>query len=332
MAGQLWAVNAQGGYLYSDELSDIFRAALQPNLKFRKLCDASDATEKRMKRGDKFYWDILSNVSTQGTTLTETATMPETSFTISQGTLTVTEAGNSIPYTHKLDNLSKVELEPMIRNQLSLDAAKCFDILAHAEFKKTPLRVQATGGTATDTVVLTTNGTATQTNNVNLGTGHVKAIVDLMKERNIPPFPRFMNKYGAISHPSTWRPFKNQLESIHQNTPEGFAWIVEGLIGRYEDTLFVEQTFIPKGGAGDSTTWNANTGTADEWNNAKSGWAHFFGGDTVMEAIVVPEEIRGKLPGDYGRSKGVSWYYLGGFGLVRTAAADASIMMWDSAA
>jgi hypothetical protein len=29
--------------------------------------------------------------------------------------------------------------------------------------------------------------------------------------------------------------------------------------------------------------------------------------DTVTEGIVIPEEIRGKLPGDYGRSKGVAW-------------------------
>ena len=29
--------------------------------------------------------------------------------------------------------------------------------------------------------------------------------------------------------------------------------------------------------------------------------------DTVAEAIAVPEEIRGKIPSDYGRSKGVAW-------------------------
>jgi hypothetical protein len=32
---------------------------------------------------------------------------------------------------------------------------------------------------------LDTNGTSSVTNNVALGTGHVKAIVDTMKERNI---------------------------------------------------------------------------------------------------------------------------------------------------
>jgi hypothetical protein len=43
-----------------------------------------------------------------------------------------------------------------------------------------------------------------------------------------------------------------------------------------------------------------------------------------------------KIPTDYGRSKGVAWYALLGFGLVHTAAmnsaANARIVMWDSAA
>lgn len=38
-----------------------------------------------------------------------------------------------------------------------------------------------------------------------------------------------------------------------------------------------------------------------------SNWAFFFGGDTVAEAVAIPEEIRGKIPGDYGRDKGVAW-------------------------
>jgi hypothetical protein len=63
----------------------------------------------------------------------------------------------------------------------------------------------------------------------------------------------------------------------------------------------------------------------------------FFGDDTVAEAIAVMEEMRGKIPGDYGRSKGVAWYYLGGFGLVHqldsgTSSLNARILKWDSAA
>ena len=53
------------------------------------------------------------------------------------------------------------------------------------QFKNTLLRAEPASGTSTTAINLDTNGTASVTNNVALGTGHVKAIVDTMKERNI---------------------------------------------------------------------------------------------------------------------------------------------------
>lgn len=35
MAGQLWLTNTLGGYMYSDELSDVLRTHVQPLVKFR---------------------------------------------------------------------------------------------------------------------------------------------------------------------------------------------------------------------------------------------------------------------------------------------------------
>ena len=35
---------------------------------------------------------------------------------------------------------------------------------------------------------------------------------------------------------------------------------------------------------------------------------------------------------DFGRSKGVAWYYLGGFGIVQTQVSESRIVVWDSAA
>lgn len=136
----------------------------------------------------------------------------------------------------------------------------------------------------------------------------------------------------SISHPSTFRGLKNSLETLHQYTETGLAHIFNGEIGRYESFRFIEQTFIPKGGAADSVTYDPWTGTSDAWNNALSSWAFMLGADTVTEAICIPEEIRAKIPGDYGRSKGIAWYYLGGFGLVHTDATNSRVMMWDSAA
>src|SRR5262249_16151261 len=147
--------------------------------------------------------------------------------------------------------------------------------------------LKASTTTSTVAITLDTSGTASQANNVALGTGHVKAIVDTMKERNVPPY--VADDYVVISHPTTYRNFKNQLESIHQYTESGIPFIFNGEVGRYESCRFIEQTCIPKGGAADSTTFDPWSQTADPWNNGASSWAFFMGGDTCTEAVCVPE-------------------------------------------
>ena len=314
MAGQLWGTNTLGGYMYSLNLSKVLRHAVQPLVKFRQFCDAKDATNQGKKKGDKFHWNVYSDVATQGTTLNENDVMPETNFTITQGELTMTEMGNSVPYSGKLDDLSEHDVKEVITKVLKNDAKKAFDQAAYDQFSATPLRVAPTGGTSTTAVTLSTGGSTAITNNVAMGKDHVKAIVDVMKERNIPAYQN--DDYFAVAWPTTFRTLKNDLESVHQYVETGFTMIMNGEIGRYEGVRFVEQTNVAK----------------ESWTNAKSDWAYFFGEDTVAEGIAVPEEIRGKIPSDYGRSKGIAWYYLGGFGLVHSAAAQARIVKWDSAA
>lgn len=326
-----WSTSSEGGYMYADELSDTLRTALQPLTKFRQFCEPDEgAVEKGLHRGEKYRWNIYGDVSTQGRRLSELSPMPETSFTVSQAELTIVELGNSVPYTGKLTALAKHDVLRIIDKGLKNDARKAMDIEAYYQFDACKLRYAPTGGTSTTSVTATTNAATATTNNVAMGTGHVKAIADDMRERNIPGFVD--DDYIALSHPTTFRPFKNELETVRQYTSEGQGMIYNGEVGRYEGVRFVEQNFVPKGGANDSTTFDPYTQTADAWNNAKSSWAFFFGGDTVNEAMVIPEEIRAKLPGDYGRSGGIAWYYLGGFGIFHTQAAQSRIAKWDSAA
>ena len=317
MPQNIWATDSLGGYMYSLNLSKKLRMALQPMSKFRQFCDVKDAAHQGLSKGDTFHWNVFTDVGTQGDTLTETNTMPETNFTITQGTMTITEAGNSVPYTGKLDNLSEQPVTEIINKVLKNDATKFFDNQAATEFAKTQLI--ATGSAST--FALYTNGTATGTNAA-LNTFHVAAIVDTMKERNIPTYAN--GDYYALSHPTTFTTLQSNLDSIHQYTPSGLNYIMNGEMGRYHGVRFIEQTHIAKSNSG--AGWAATS------------WAYFFGEDTVAEAIAVPEEIRGKIPSDYGRSKGIAWYYLGGFGNVHDSAASYSalantrIIKWDSQA
>ena len=322
MAGQLWATNSLGGFFYSLNLSDELRETLQPMSRFRQFCDVGDAAGKH--KGQTWTWDVVSNVATAGGTLVETNTMPETQFTITQGTLTVTEYGNSVPYSGKLEDLSKFSVRKPVMQALRNDANKVLDRGAYAQFYLTKLRVVPSGGTHTSAVTLTTNGTATLSNVLAFNNQHAKAIVDLMKERSIPAYVG--DDYMAVAWPTTLRTFKNNLEAIHQYTESGIKLIFNGEIGRYENVRYTEQTNVEKGITSTGASGNA-------WDGAVSDWIFFFGEDTVMEGVVDPVEMRAKIPTDYGRSKGVAWYALEGFGLVHadTDATNSRVVMWDSA-
>lgn len=332
MAGQVWAIASQGGYLYSRQLSNVLRGAVQPLTKFRQFADVHDASQQGKKKGDTFTWDVYSDVVTPGGVLVETNTVPETNFTITQGTLTITEGANSVPFSGKLDNLSKFPVTQIIEKVLKNDCVKFLDRLGWAQFNQTLLQAIPAGGTSTSSVTIYTNGTVTGTNSIAFNNAHAKSIVDQMKERNIPAY--LADDYYALAWPTTLRTFKNSLETIHQYSSTGLQLIMNGEIGRYENTRYVEQTNIAKGN-GTTGISTANGGDMVGWTNALSDWIFFFGNDTVAEAVAVPEEMRGKIPSDYGRSKGVAWYYLGGLGIVHNSSAavgDVRVVKWASAA
>jgi hypothetical protein len=254
--------------------------------------------------------------------------MPMANFTIAQGTGTVTELGLGVPYTGLLDALSKHPVQEIINKVLKNDCRKALDGQAWAQFLATPLKIAPTSGNSTSAVTLYTNGTQTLTNSVALGKNTLKAIVDVMKNRNIPPYAG--DEYFGIARPTTWRQLKNDLEGVYQYRDEGFQMIYNGEIGKYEGVRFIEQTNI---NAGNYSSGNYQSSASfTPWVNALSDWAYFFGEDTVAEAIVVPEEMRGQIPGDFGRSKGIAWYYLGGFALTQTQALQSRILHWSSAA
>ena len=315
MAGQVWAVAAQGGYLYSDTLSDILRMALQPLMRFRQHCHIDPAIGKH--KGAIHHWNIFSKVANGGRALSENESMPEDGFTIAQGSLTLAEYGNSVPYTGVLDDLSKQPVEVIIHQVLKDDANTTLEEAAWEQWDDSLLTVTPASGNSETAITVEVTGTPTATNNVALGTSHVKLIVDEMKERNIPAFDG--TNYGAIGRPATFRPVKDDLEALSMYTERGYGDILNGEIGRsYDGVRFFEQTSVDSEG----------------WSNAKSDAAYFFGADTVCEGVAVPEEIRGKIPTDFGRSKGVAWYSINGFGIVhnQTGAVQNRIMKWASAA
>lgn len=289
MGQQIWAVNSLGNYLHSDEFSKMIRHSAQPLMKFRQFVDAEGGIGKN--RGDAILFAKISNISTAGGTLSETATIPKRHYTIKQGTLSVTEYGNAIPFTLKAQTLAEVSVPDIVRVVLRNDMAKVLDSAAAAQFQTATYQACAVN---TATTAFGTNAALASTSTGNMSDKNVRDIIDKMKTLNIPRYDG--GNYICIASTNSIRGLYDYFEAkIMQTTAKP---LFTGEVGQYYGCRFIEETNILYNTKGSGST---------------DGEAIFFGSDAVREGIVIPEDVRIDLPKDFGRDQAVAWYYLGGF-------------------
>jgi len=290
MGQQVFATNSLGGYFTNNTLSKEVRYKAQSMQKFRQFVDMEAAAGTN--RGNKVFFDKVSNISTAGGTLTETDTIPKRNYTITQGTLTMTEFGNSIPYTQKLKSLSDIQVPETIRTVLMNDMKVVLDSAAATAFMVNDYIATITN---TATTTFGTAGTAAATAGANMSDKNVRDIVDQMKKLFIP---RRSNDdmYVSMASTNSIRGLYDFFEAKAQLTTMDPLYI--GEVGRYYGTRFIEET-----------NFLGNT----DGSNGLYGEACFFGADAVREGVAIPEEIRVGIPTDYGRDQGIAWYALLGF-------------------
>jgi N4-gp56 family major capsid protein len=303
--GQVYAVSTLGGNWTAPALTAKLRTIAQPMFRLRQFCDAKEAMGKG--RGDTWLYDKSGNIATQGGTLVETSTIPETQFVTNQGTGTIYEWGNAVPFTGKLQALGQFEIESVTEQKLRDDMVKVLESAAGAEFAKTDFVAVCS---ASNSLVMTTNGTATVTASADLSAYNVRAIVDFMKKKHIPKFDgsnyvcvasvQALSGMHADSGTGGW-------VAISQYTPEYAKNVMNGEVGTFYQTRFVEETGYLSNVIGSSTA---------------HGQAMFIGADNVYEAMSIPEEIRVKPPQDFGRDLGLAWYALLGFKIVWSYSTD----------
>ena len=289
MGQQVWSVNSLGGFLSNDQLSKQLRHAAQPMMKFRQFVDAEKAAGKN--RGEKVLFDKISNISTAGGTLIETETIPKRNYTITQGSLTVNEYGNSIPYTLKAQTLAEMSVPDTVKTVLRNDMAKVLDSAAAAQFITTDYLAVCSD---TATTVFTSNSAVTISATANMSDKNVRDIIDELKKINVPRYDG--NNYICIASTNSIRGLYDFFEAKAVNTTMDPAF--NGEVGRYYGCRFVEETNYLVNTIGSGSVF---------------GEAIFFGADAVREGIVIPENIRIDVPKDFGRDNGIAWYYLGGF-------------------
>jgi len=309
----------QGGYLTNQKLSMDFRATAQPLVRFRQFVDVKEAFGKHS--GQSVNWLKVANTDDYGKKVAETNTMPETTQTLTWGTLTVDEYGLSIPHTFKIETLSEFDIKEIIRKGLRDDNVKVLDGVVERQFNATKLRYV---GTSTTAGTVTTDGVATATNTSVLNSYHVRKMRLELEKRNVPTWDG--GDYAGILSLEAAESLEGAIESVSQYTETGYMKIMSGEIGRMHGVRFVKDGFASR------YVFDADAGTATAitWSGGESGVGYLCGQETVMEAIAVPDEIRLKVVTDFGRSKGIAWYFLGNWKIMWDTEGDSRIIKWDS--
>lgn len=299
MAGQQFSTSSLGGFLAQPYLTQKIRSNAQPMFRFRQFVDVKEAIGKN--RGDTWLFDKVSNVATQGGTLVETNTIPQTNYTVVQGTGQIKEYGNSVPYTGKLEVLGQFQVEPITEQKLRDDMVKVLESACGAQYVATEFVAVMS---STTTTVFTTNGTATATATADLTASGVRDVVNFMKKKLIPRFDG--RNYVCIASVSA-------LSGMHADTGTG-GWVD---VSKYTDS-FAKNIFAGEVGEFYTTRFVEETGYLSNTigSGATHGQAVFFGNDNVYEAVAIPEEIRVKVSVDFGRDQGLAWYSLIGFKIV----------------
>ncbi len=199
---------------------------------------------------------------------------------------------NAIPWTGRLESLSEFDVEDAVQTALKNDMAKVLDSQAAIQFTSADLKFVMA---STASVNTQTAGTASATANSNLTAANWRTTCNFMRQNNIPFYDgssyMVIGAVQAISGMQSDAATAGFVDSA-KYTSEYAARIFSGEVGRFYMGRFVEETnFLPN---------TLGTGSA-------FGAAVAFGADAVLEGVAVPEELRQKVPTDYGRSQGLAW-------------------------
>ncbi len=288
-----------GGFLANPELSDKIRRVAQPMFKWRQFVRPIEGFGKG--KGEKQQYDRFKNVTTEGGKISELAKMPETGITMDKGEVLVDEWGNAIPWTGKLETLSQWDPRNMYQQALKDDMAKVIEKEVAAVAKATQLRYTPTGTVAVPTSSITYAATHAVAATRNLLVWDLEEIREyLLDQAKIPPYDdEDFVMLTSIGGGRALRDDPDWEDTAKYADPER---LLSGETGRIRNFRIVETNLglISKMGA--AATYR--------------GEAIVFGDDPLVEAVAVAEELRAKVPDDYGRSRGIAWYALLGFGRV----------------
>jgi len=295
MGQSIWV--DQGSYLYSPKLSKEMREQALPFFVYRQFVDVKKEALGSNK-GDTVQFTKRLRIDTRGGSLSEEETVPVNKIKLYKDSITVTEYGNAVSYTGKLETLSEFNIRGEFEKGLFDDYKDTIDYNIYSQMITAKFKAVCT---ATNGVVFTTNGTATATAQNNPSDINIRRIVEYMKKAHVPKLGQY---YIAILSVEGIAGVYDYLQAVAQYASPEFRFNDE--IGRYYGVRFIE----------DNAQMSNTIG-----NGSQYGEGVIFGDEAVAEALALPEEIRYEET-DVGRSKKLVWYMISGYKKIWDLATD----------
>jgi N4-gp56 family major capsid protein len=251
--------------------------------------------------GTTLKFAVYANLAAATTALTETSDVtPLALANPSQVTVTVTEYGNAVEQTEKVNMASFSSIDTMIGDAIAYNAADTLDQLVATAL--TSGSVVKYGGSRTSTATLTATDV--------LSTTMLRKAQTELLEANAQP--RVGDLYTLFIHPRQAFDLRAETGSggfvdIHKYTTENVGNLLTGTIGVLEGFQVVQTSRVP------STTSGASS--------ARVYSAVAVGKEALLEANVYDVQTVVAPQIDILRRKSaLGWKYFGGWGIFRDAA------------
>jgi len=287
------------GNLVVNAYDTYVRAALRSLPVMRSVADVRPVA--LTNPGTTLKFAVYANLAAATTALTETSDVtPLALANPSQVTVTVTEYGNAVEQTEKVNMASFSSIDTMIGDAIAYNAADTLDQLVATAL--TSGTVVKYGGSRTSTATLTATDV--------LSTTMLRKAQTELLEANAQP--RVGDLYTLFIHPR--QAFDLRAETgaggfvdIHKYTTENVGNLLTGTIGVLEGFQVVQTSRVP------STTSGASSSTVYS--------AVAVGKEALLEANVYDVQTVVAPQIDILRRKSaLGWKYFGGWGIFRDAA------------
>lgn len=289
MAQYTWTFDAPSGTFKEHTLSrDLLLASLE-DVTFPE--HAGDAGGYGRKQGESVTWTRVSNIAEPNSAvLSEVDRIPEDPYSITTRDAVVQELGRAVPFTSLTEDLSWYDVENSVQGKLRSQMSLVLDTLASVAFKDTQLKYNTTGaGTGT----LSTNGTFAGASTVNLDTGHLEELHDILYDTYHADYAEGENYVGIFRQLGIRGVLNDSnFQSWMQYTDPTSRFNNE--VGRWSQIRL--------------TRTNHNNALGRVGTASVLGEGVIFGRDTVRLAEAMAPELRAAIPQDFGRKKAVAWY------------------------